>query len=122
MSSPLRCLAVLVALAGATACAGPDTVVLVVMDGTLAKPAHHFDVQATVGSDAHTLQVPDAPGDPIFLPASFTLQIPRSRVGTLTVNVVARDATGAEIAHASGMLLEIAPGVQDELHVDFGAP
>jgi hypothetical protein len=122
MGSPLRRIAVVVALVGVAACAGPDTVVVVVMDGALSRPAHHFDVEATVGGDARTLQVPDAPGDPIFLPASFTLQIPRSRVGTLTVNIVARDASGAEIAHASGMLLEIAPGTQDELHVDFGTP
>jgi hypothetical protein len=110
----------LVAAALLASCGGPDTIVVVVIDGYVRQPIHRFEVDVTVGSETRKLQVPEMPGEPISLPASFTLQIPRNRVGTLRVAIVAFDANGMNLAHGLGMPLSIEPGSREELAVTLG--
>lgn len=110
------------ALAGLlSACGGADTVVLVMLEGQL--PAiHHFQVEATVGEESKTLQVPEAPEERVFLPVSFTLQIPRSRSGTLALTVIAVDAAGVELARESDRIEPITPGGRHDITLVFGGP
>jgi hypothetical protein len=108
---------ILLALAG---CRAPDTVVLVYVRGTTPRPIVQLEVAASVGEAARSLKVPASPGATIFLPTSFSLQIPREQIGAFTVTVTALDEAGAPMLSGTSAIPELAIGQETPTTVELG--
>jgi hypothetical protein len=113
---------VLAALGGllGAACGSADTVVLVGVQGMTPRPIRQLQVSATVGPQSRALRVPEQPGDPIFLPTNFSLQIPRALRGSLKVAVTAIDETGQPMASGEGVLAALVAGTRNDVTVVLG--
>jgi hypothetical protein len=120
--APGRLWAVLAGLSTAAgpACSSPDTVVLVGVQGTTARPIRQLQVTALAGGQTRSLRVPDPARDPIFLPTNFTLQLPRSVKGSFNVTVVALDEAGQILASGEGMLASVTVGARNDVTVMLG--
>jgi hypothetical protein len=101
-------------------CSSPDTIVLVGVQGTTARPIRQLQVSALAGGQTRSLRIPDPAGDPIFLPTNFTLQLPRSVKGSFTVTVVALDEAGQTLASGEGMLATLTVGTRNDVTVMLG--
>lgn len=107
---------------GAGACGGPDTILVVSVEGNAPAAIHQFAVEVVVGESRRSLSVPGSPtADPIALPTNFSVQIPRSTGGALQVTVVALDETGAEIARGMAATLALGGGSRNEVTVVLGS-
>ncbi len=99
---------------------GPDSVVVITVTGPSGVAIDHFDGTVSVGADSRQLRIPEGAHDPIFLPTSFTVQIPRDRSGTLRVTLTAFDKAGQEIARGTGTLASLDRGRNQELLIMLG--
>src|SRR5882724_10270300 len=97
------------------ACKPSDSILLVEVAGAATLMPFQFSVTVTAGLDARNFLVPLAPpaaGQPISLPASFTIALDRSRTGPITVSIDALDASGSPIGFGTTMMQHIQIGGQ----------
>lgn len=118
---PRRSVLLVVVGASLLACRGPDTVVLVVVEGQTPRPTAILDVGARIGSTVRNLSL-TAPSGPIDYPTSFTLQIPSQRSGSLRVSVSALDEAGVEMTSGTATVTRLANGKLQDLRILLGTP
>ncbi|HEY2729887.1 MAG TPA: hypothetical protein VGK52_08085 [Polyangia bacterium] len=101
-------------------CKPSDTILLVEVAGPAALMPSQFSVTVSAGPDARNFFVPPTPtpaGEPISLPASFTIALDRSRMGPITVSIDALDASGSPIGFGTTMQQHIQIGGQTSISV-----
>jgi hypothetical protein len=101
-------------------CKPSDTILLVEVAGPAALMPFQFSVTVTAGLDARNFLVPPMPtpaGQPISLPASFTIALDRSHMGPITVSIDALDASGSPIGFGTTMQQHIQIGGQTSISV-----
>jgi hypothetical protein len=99
------------------ACHRSDSILLVEVAGDLALHPAELHVIVMAGTEARSLVVTPAPGKPIGLPASFSVELPPSLTGPVAISVDARDASGLVIAHGTAIQQNIDVGGQTVITV-----
>jgi len=85
------------ALLIAVGCRKPDSILLVEVASTLSIMPSQLAVTVSAGLDSKRFDVPPLPGS-IQLPASFTIELDRSRGGPLTISIDALDQGSSVVA------------------------
>jgi hypothetical protein len=91
-------LPVAVALSTWTACHQPQSVLLVEVSGDLALAPVSLSVTVTAGLDAQRTYFIAPASGVVSLPASFTIELPGSVTGPVTVAIAALDTVGGIVA------------------------
>jgi len=119
----VQLLACLLLLGGLVqSCSKPNTVLLVnVLDdsGTLTAVTQ-LKVRVLVGTAVHQFSVPTVAGGPIAFPTSFTVEIDRSNMGAVNVNVMAMSGTKTVSGTANLGMLNV--GSENVITVHLGFP
>jgi hypothetical protein len=101
-------------------CRAPDTVVLVFVQGATPRPIHQLQVEATVAGETRHLDVPDSPSGAIFLPTSFSVQIPRGQSGPFWVSVTALDEGRQPMVSGQATIADLPVGEESSTVVLLG--
>lgn len=115
--------AAVVLAVGLTSCHHPDSILLVEVAGDLNLMPASFVVTVTPGQmPSKELRVMPAGGGPVSLPASFSVELPGSVTGPVTVMVEALDASSTIIAEGTAAQRDLNVGGQTILVVTIAAP
>ena len=103
-------------------CSKPNSVLLVnVVDDSGALTAvTQLKVRVLVGTAVSQFSVPTTPGGPITFPTSFTVEIDRSNMGAVNVNVMAMSGTKTVSGTANLGMLNV--GSENVITVHLGFP
>ncbi len=102
-------------------CSQPDTVVLVVVEGTTPRPVFQLRTDVVVGAQTRAFRMPETP-QPITLPVSFSVRIPRELPGTFRITIRAQDDMAGEIGRGTALFGDLEIGGQNEIHVALAPP
>ncbi len=106
------------AVASTAACSQADTVLLVVIEGSGARPIFQFHVDVSIGGEMRSFKLPDQ-AQSVILPASFTVRVPRDLDGPLKITISARDELGKEVANGSALFNDFNVGAQNEARISI---
>lgn len=101
------------------ACAKPDTVLIVQVEGNVAG-IRQLDVEIEVGGEIHKLLVPGIP-EAIALPTNFSVQVPRELGGALRITVSALGAEGESLGAGTSTFGQFYAGDKNEVMVTVKA-
>jgi len=102
------------------ACAKPDTVLIVQVEGDVAG-IRQLDVEIEVGGEIHKLLVPEMP-EALALPTNFSVQVPRGLGGALRVTVRALGAKGEGLGAGTSTFGQFFAGDKNEVVVTVKGP
>ncbi len=107
----------------AAGCHHADSILLVEVAGDLGLMPASFAVHVSAGqSGTRDIRVAPASGDPVSLPASFTIELPGSVTGPVSVTVQALDASSNYLGVGTATQQNLDVGGQTILVVTLVAP
>ena len=115
----LRLLALLALGLAAGACKQSDSILYILVAGPRSIVPVQLSVTVTAGSigDTRNFLVPASLGEPIILPASFTIALDRSHMGPIIVSINAYDDTNSIVGYGMTAMQHIQIGGQTDITV-----